>query len=72
MNASYKTAWIARGIMLKAAVNDMTPATLSGSKTEDNWNVWCAGATDKDIIFASAEAFNLFDRVNNAISDGKL
>lgn len=72
MNASYHTKWIARGIMLKAAVNDMTTATLSGSKEEKAWNAWCAGSSDKDVIFAAKEAYDLFDRVNNAKHDGKL
>lgn len=65
MNASNTTAHIARGIMLKAAVNNTTPSE-AGGKAHQAWEAWKAGTSERMAQFAEREAYNLFDRVNAA------
>ena len=72
MQTSHMTAHVARGIMLMAAMNNLRADNVPGSKQEQAWNAWRAGTSDKIAAFVTGEAYDLFDRVNSALTQGKI
>jgi hypothetical protein len=66
LNASNTTAHIARGIMLKAAVNNLPGSAPESAKEWQAWRTWQAGTSKACADFAEKEAYDLFDRVLNA------